>query len=157
MFASLILLRRCHLRETCTWDGEFDRRHLRIGRSSAPAGAKHTALGQAPTTKIIRFYRNSNYRISNSFHPTKGRFASRHEAWCGMRWTLIASGARCEMRGGRRVEPNPVSISRAARGRTALDAYGKGVWTWLSLLQSSFAEAVSSQPVRCRCQFAKRR
>jgi len=29
-----------------------------------------------------------------------------------MRWTLMASGAGCGMQGGRRIEPNPVSVSR---------------------------------------------
>jgi len=37
---------------------------------------------------------------------------------------------------------------RASRATNGAGAYGKSVWFWLSLLQSSFAEAKSSQPAR---------
>ena len=67
-------------------------------------------------------------------------------------------GARGEEQGGQRIEPNPVSSSRRARrrrlcpakplGEAGWPAYGKIAWSWLSLLQSSFAEAKSAQPSR---------
>jgi len=96
------------------------------------------------------------------WHLTRyeGRIASRHDTWvgCGGRGSV---STRREGQGGQRIEPNPVSSSGRAR-RTALisssfqalrarparalaqaenPAYGKTVWSWLSLLQSSFAEA----------------
>jgi len=81
-------------------------------------------------------------------HERGGRTSSRTRV--GMRWTRAAS-ARRQSQGGSNRE------RCALRTTNDAGAYGKTVWSWLSLLQSSFREGASAQPGAMRRQFAKRR
>ena len=83
-------------------------------------------------------------------HPRKGRsYVVTNAGWDA----VDAGGVGAKAIAGR--------LSRA-RERCALrttndaGAYGKTVWSWLSLLQSSFREGASAQPGAMRRQFAKR-
>ena len=93
---------------------------------------------------------------ADSSHPVRGAVVRRHETWVGMRWTQAASARRQSQGGVLGIEPGPVS-DRHSRTTNGADAYGKTVWSWLSLLQSSFRGDASTQPGLMYRQSAKRR
>ena len=84
--------------------------------------------------------------------PRKGRFA-----------VVTKRGSGCGGRGRRRRDYAVAGRLSRARERCALrttndaGAYGKTVWSWLSLLQSSFRGDASARPGLMHRQSAKRR
>ena len=107
----------------------------------------------SPHRKNIPLYRNSELSYpSRQPGPTKGRVAivtrrGPGSGGRGFRWREgLLQGGSLEL----------VSDEHRARRRRQ-SAYGKSVWSWLSLLQSSLAEVRPSQPARSHCQFARRR
>jgi len=109
------------------------------GSAALPDGQITPHPGQAPVAKTFSFTEIRICRIGASSRPTKGAVVRRHERGRGCGGRDPAS-ARRGVQGGRRIEPNPVSASRW-RVTNGAGAHGKTVWSWLSLLQSSFAEA----------------
>jgi hypothetical protein len=105
--------------------------------------------------KDIPLYRNSGlpYGVSILIHERGGRTSSRTAGQVAVDAGSV--GARCEVQGGQRIEPNPVSASRRVTNDAA--AYGKTVWSWLSLLQSSRAEVHRANRMSMHRQFARRR
>jgi len=119
-----------------------------------PAGKTHKTLVNSSLSKIP-LYRNSDYTYVASIPAhergglTSSRTAGRDAVDAG------SVGARGEVQGGQRIEPNPVSASRRVTNDAA--AYGETVWSWLSLLQSSRAEVHRANRMSMHRQFARRR
>src|SRR5215475_10299899 len=107
------------------------------GEPFASRRAKHPC--QALGIKIFHFTEIRIYRTSETPQSTKrgGRTSSRTAGRVAVDAGSVGAGR--EVQGGQRIEPNPVSASRRVTNDAA--AYGKTVWSWLSLLRSSLAEA----------------
>jgi len=95
--------------------------------------AKHLTIPSTPARKNIPLYRNSELRhTSKQPGPTK-RGGSRVVRSAGR--VAVDAAASARPVAGRAGSP---CESAATCGRTALSAYGKIVWSWPSLLRSSF-------------------
>jgi hypothetical protein len=128
---------------------------LRTTSPCAARRAKHARAGSIDPRENIRLYRNSvlSYDRNTLAHERGGRTSSRTAGRVAVDAGSVGAGR--EVQGGQRIEPNPVSASRRVTNDAA--AYGKTVWSWLSLLQPSRAEVQRAQPSKLYRQFARRR
>ena len=92
--------------------------------------------------KIIRFYRIRKCRIRDSSPPGE-RGGSRSSRNAG-RDAVDAGGVGAE--GSRGAVLSGTVSDQAPCMTNGADAYGKSVWSWLSLLQSSFRGDASTPP-----------
>jgi hypothetical protein len=111
--------------------------------------AKHPRSLSIPIAKNIPLYRNSvlSYVSPIPAHQRGGRTSSRNAGWVAVDAGGVDAGS------GVQGEMNLVSASRTAHderrrspakplGEAGLLAYGETVWSWPSLLRSSFCEGV---------------